>query len=286
MSEDTLPVSTQMPISDAKFTDSLADDIRTEPSLQNFKDVNSLAKSYVSAQKMIGNSLRIPTDDASPEARAEFYSKLSSVSKVAILPDKEDTEGWNKLYNTLGRPDAPDKYEFHVDEGVELDRGKIDSFKQVAHQLGLTQQQADSLVKFELERNEQLLRNVSNVRETATNALREAFGTDFDNRLNSAKETVKHFGSKHPEAYKSLIEGEAGNNPIVIMMAAELGKLYKESGLIEGTRKISFGVTPAEARQRIDEIRSNPNHAYYNDRDPKHAEAVEYVSKMYGYLGS
>lgn len=283
--ENVLPVTTEMPISDLKFTDSLSEDIRGEASLQNFKDVNSLAKSYVSAQKMIGSSLRIPTDDAAPEVRSEFYNKLASVPNVAVLPAKDDKEGWAKFYNNLGRPDSADKYTFNVDENLTLDSESVNSFKSMAHEIGLTNAQADAIMKFELGRNEKMLSSAAMSREAGAKALQEAFGNDFDNRIASAKETVKHYGAKHPEALKALLEGDAGNNPIVVMMAAELGKMYKESGAIEGTRKINFGMTPEEARQRISEIRDNPNHAYYDDRNPGHTDAVEYMRKLYGSLG-
>ena len=66
----------------SNWRDSLAEDLRSEPSLKDFKDINSLAKSHVSAQKMLGGSIRIPGEDASDEARQEFYSKLSNVEGV------------------------------------------------------------------------------------------------------------------------------------------------------------------------------------------------------------
>jgi hypothetical protein len=77
----------EQPMSDSvSFIDSLPEDLRSEPSLADFKDLSGLAKSYVSAQKMLGSSVRIPTEEASPEAREEFYSKLQSVPGVVRIP--------------------------------------------------------------------------------------------------------------------------------------------------------------------------------------------------------
>ncbi len=36
-------------------------------SLQEYKDINGLAKSHIELQKMMGSSIRIPAENASPE---------------------------------------------------------------------------------------------------------------------------------------------------------------------------------------------------------------------------
>ena len=58
------PVSTPEPVD---FRSSLPEDLREEASLADIKDVGSLAKSYVNAQRMLGSSIRIPGQDAGEE---------------------------------------------------------------------------------------------------------------------------------------------------------------------------------------------------------------------------
>ena len=71
----------------ARFIDSLAEDVRNEPSLQNIQDVDQLAKGYVHAQRKVGAD-KIP------------------------LPNKHATDDdWNQFYSRLGRPDTPEGYE-------------------------------------------------------------------------------------------------------------------------------------------------------------------------------
>jgi len=59
---------------------SLPTELQSEKSLQSFKDLPALAKSYVEAQKMIGGSIRLPKPDAPPEERekviGDIYTKL------------------------------------------------------------------------------------------------------------------------------------------------------------------------------------------------------------------
>src|SRR5256885_6120890 len=78
----------------------LPDDLRTEPTLASFKDVSTLAKSFVDTKRMVGDSIRLPKSDASPEE-------------------------WGKLYDKLGRPAAPDKYELQTPDGVPVDEDML-----------------------------------------------------------------------------------------------------------------------------------------------------------------
>ena len=93
---------------------SLPDGLRGEPSLQSFDSVDKLAKSYVHARKMIG---------ADP-------------NQMLQLPKEGDEEGWNQVYNRLGRPEKADGYDFDLGDGEQSP--DVADFKNVAHQLGLT----------------------------------------------------------------------------------------------------------------------------------------------------
>ena len=63
------------------WLDSIEESLKTEPSLSDIKDVNSLAKSYVHAQKMIG------------------------ADKIVMPNDKSTDDEWNDFYEKLGRPE-------------------------------------------------------------------------------------------------------------------------------------------------------------------------------------
>ena len=58
MTEETgsveAPVDAPVETGSSDWLDSIDEALKTEPSLSDIKDVNSLAKSYVHAQKMIG----------------------------------------------------------------------------------------------------------------------------------------------------------------------------------------------------------------------------------------
>ena len=52
---------------------SLPDDLKNDATLQNFKDVESLAKTVVHQQKVLGSRIPIPKTD---EEKTELYAKL------------------------------------------------------------------------------------------------------------------------------------------------------------------------------------------------------------------
>ena len=100
MSEETTQdtgsqdVATAVSAAPVGFLDSLPEDLRVEPSLRNFTDPASMAKSYVHAQRMIGAD-KIP------------------------LPGKTATdEDWANVWFNLGRPQAPSEYQLQFENPV------------------------------------------------------------------------------------------------------------------------------------------------------------------------
>lgn len=253
----------------------LSEDLRDNPSLQDFKDVNSLAKSYTHAQSMLGKSVRIPGEDASEEQLEKFYQDLEKVPNVARV-DSED------VYNKLGRPETPDKYSVEV-EDENLDNQTLDTFKQTAHQLGLTNKQLNELVKFDTQRASQAVEQYEQYRENAEKTLRDTWGRDFDNRLQGAKEAISQYEEKFPEFAKELKDGSnpMANNPIVIAALSELHKSMQEKGTVSPQSGVRYGTSAEDAKEQLDEIKGNPKHPYWNSSNPGHNQAVNKVSKLY-----
>ena len=106
--QNTAPIESTASTSDISFLDSLPEDLRSESSLQSFKDTGALAKSYINAQKLIGSSVRIPADDASPEAKQEFLNKIKGIDGVVVKPTGDEEKG--DFFNKLGRPEDKEGY--------------------------------------------------------------------------------------------------------------------------------------------------------------------------------
>jgi len=105
----------------------LDEDTRGLLQTKGINDVANLAKSAREGEKLLGNAVRIPGKDATPEERDAFLNKL-------------------------GRPEKADAYAYAVPkdlpEGLPYDGEKANAFKALSHRLGLTQEQSAALHDF------------------------------------------------------------------------------------------------------------------------------------------
>lgn len=275
------PVEQSAPVESSSFISSLPEDLRNDASLADFKDVTGLAKSYVSSQRMLGNSVRIPGEDASAEAHNEFLQKIQQVPGVVKLPNGENADEVNAFYQKLGKPASAEEYNFSSVEGQEVDINTISNFKDMAHQLNLTNQQADALVKFEVERERQYAEGLEESRNASMNSLKEKWGPDYNNRIEGAKAALSMYEDQFPEAVAELKAGALGNNPAVVSMLSELYGSLKESGAnVPATTATNYGMSSEEAKSQINEILSNPQHDYWVGGNQERQKAIERMTKL------
>ena len=118
------------PVSD-DWRAALPEDIRSEPSLKDIKDLTGLAKGYVHAQKLVGMDR----------------------SKLLAVPGEDAPEdAWNEFYDKIGRPKAPTDYRLPVEEvkfenGVQRSEAAEKWLQETAHKYGLTPKQAAGMYK-------------------------------------------------------------------------------------------------------------------------------------------
>jgi len=107
------------------WKEAIPEDLRNDPNISKFTELEALAKSYINATRMIGQD------------------------KVAVPNNNSTDDQWNEVYNKLGRPESPDKYKLEVkSDVVPLDDGAIKSFAENAHKLGLNNKQAQGILEF------------------------------------------------------------------------------------------------------------------------------------------
>ena len=269
-------------IAPTDFISSLPEDLRADPSFTDIKDLGGLAKSYVSAQHMLGKSVRIPGEDAGKEDKDAFYERLASVDGVMRKPNPEDPEAMNAFYAALGRPETADAYDLGLPEGMDINDEVQAEFKVLAHSLGLNNQQVQALAQYEAKQVESYQEHFNESREKATEVLKEHWGHEFHNRLEGAKSVAKVYGEKYPEAMKEIMSSNMSNNPAIIAMMSELGRSLQETGHAGATGASSYGVSSDEARNQIAEVYSNKAHPYWDANSSDHAAAVEKVHKLNG----
>ncbi len=267
MSEETTQdtgsqgVATAAPAASVGFLDSLPDDLRMEPSLRNFTDPASLAKSYVHAQRMIGAD-KIP------------------------LPGKTATdEDWANVWAKLGRPQSPSEYEVKFENPVFAE-SEMEGFRKSAFEAGLNNRQVERMAKFLEETVSGASSSRSEMAEKAVyeaeQELRQEFGQAFDQRMALAYNAATQLlGDASLLDEVQLSDGRMlGDHPQVVRMFAKLAEQIGEDKLLGETSELIM--TPQEAGQRIAEMtrRDSP---YWDKLHPEHDTYVDEVLRLRDY---
>lgn len=233
----------------------LPDDLKNDPTLSNFKDVESLAKTVVHQQKQMGS--RIP------------------------LPKTE--EEFSELYGKLGRPDEAGGYEINVPTELStyFDDGALNEFKNVAHKIGLNQNQVNALIEYQSGAIQHELTNepaaLQAQAEETTSTLKQEWGLDYDKNLRAAKRALQVYGD---DEIMELMNTSAGNHPAVVKLFARLGKEVTED-MAQNTQNNNVAVSPLDAKDEINATMANPKHPYFDASHPEHRTAIERMRQLH-----
>jgi len=213
--------------------ESIPEELRADPNIKKYKDIGELAKGHLETVKLIGRKGVIVPNENSP---------------------KEDID---KFFNSIGRPEKADLYQFVPKEGlneaIQPNEESIKAYKDIAHKTGLTQAQASALNDWYMETMNNQLNQQANAnsksREDSETKLRGEWGKDYpDNLLLAQKVVMKYGGQEAAVAF-----GELGNNTAVLKMLANMGKKVSEDALARG--EISdLSSTPKDARRKLDDL--------------------------------
>ena len=243
---------------------SLPDGLGGEPSLQSFDSVDKLAKSYVHARKMIG---------ADPD-------------RMLQLPKEGDEDGWNQVYNRLGRPEDADGYDFDLGDGEQSP--DVADFKNVAHQLGLTNDQARTMLGIYNQINENDLAEEHEQFEQMNveylQDIQKEWGDDFNKNSELARRAFQNFASE--ELMDVMKETGLSNHPEVLKTFARIGQVLSEDNILPGTRGAIGGMSPVHAEETIASRMADPEFrsAYLDGASPHHEAAVKEMERLHNAL--
>jgi len=236
---------------------SLSDEIRADKSLENIKDVEGLAKSYVHAQKLVGAD-KIP------------------------VPNKHATEeDWKEVYKKLGRPEDASGYKYDLPEDQTIDETALKNFSDQAHKLGLLPGQANGMVKFYNEMQAASLQEQDSVaiaaRENSSKELKQEWGQAYDQKISQANNLAKTVGIG--ELFDTnLADGtKLGDNPVMIKAFAQLAAQMGEDSITQSSGPIYQ--TPAQIEKEIGNL-TQAGSAYWDKTHPNHNIAVEEVKAL------
>lgn len=200
--------------------------------LARFKSQNDLGKSYLELEKRLGASVVLPGKNAKPEDVEAFYEKL-------------------------GRPKSPDGYEldsvFLPDNVTQTDPGNKE-FRKIAHEIGLSKEQAKALNKWSVELSlaqaSAFRKKMDEEKQKASENLRKEYGLGYDEKIALVARVNNKFGG---DDWIRYLNTGPGNDPNLLRFLIKVGEAISEDTLIRGRP------APGNVEQREPGVLTYPN---------------------------
>ena len=236
---------------------SLPEELKNDATLQNFKNVEDLAKTVVHQQKRLGSTISIPKTD----------------------------EEMNEVYTKLGRPEDPSKYTVNIPQDYEpyFEKENLDQFKNVAHQIGLNDKQVGALLEYQMNTIKHEMENepaeISRQKADTENVLKQEWGYDYEKKVQAADRAFSVYGDD--ELRELITNSSAGNNPAVIRFFARLGQEVTED-MAKNTQNNRLSVSPLDAKDEIARVMADGNHPYHKGDETAVEKMRQLHEKAYG----
>ena len=242
--------------------DDLAPDLKSNPSIQEFKNVEDLGKSYVELQKSLGKEkVVLPTDKSTPEEWKQFYRKIGA---------PENAEEYD-----VSDEDMPEQFRLGAEAKAE--------FRQKMLEAGLPKKHFDAAWKYykesTLRRIEQEAESIKNMRGSAETELRKEWGAAYEPKVAGAQKVInKFFEGKNIRPEFKILANDLG----FIKAMSEIAESMSED-VIAGKERVTL--TPAEAQQELSKIIGDLKGPYYNELSPEHDAMVQRVIDLQTMVG-
>jgi len=265
------PVETgQAPSEDWKA--SLPEDIRDNQLIHNANSIESLAKTAIHAQSMIG------------------------ADKLAIPGKWANDDDWNNVYTKLGKPEDAQGYKLEVKEGTQVDKDMESWYRGLAHKAGLNDRQANTIFQEYMAKEAELKaanappspEDVEIIKGEAEIALKKEWGKAFDTKMNEAKGVLTEFAPKDFDQLLTKDGVPLGNDPVFIKTLANIGNYINsklgEDKMIGNKQQPQY--TPADAEKEIAALRGDPRDGgpYWDKKHPDHIRTVQQVTELMEYM--
>jgi hypothetical protein len=240
----------------ATWKDSISQEFREDPNISKFTEIDSLAKSYINATKMIGQD------------------------KVAVPNENSTDDQWNEVYGKLGRPESADKYKLEVNsETAQIDEGSIKSFAENAHKLGLNNKQAQGILEYykdSMEGTAQQSRIDTETAQAQSEAeLRKEWGRSYDDNIKKAGAIAKANMSEDILNMELKDGTRIGDHAAVIKGFANIANLMSEDKMIGTDEDSATGGRNFD--EEISKIVNDRDGPYWNKGHPDHDKIVQQV---------
>jgi hypothetical protein len=160
----------------------------------------------------------------------------------------------SKVAGEQAKAVIPEKYEFKLPEGINLDSKVMTEVEGVFKKAGLSQEQAQTLMDFNLElskRNqEEILTNFEKQKKEWIDETRKELGAEAEKRMAFAAKG-RDFAAT-PELMTILKDSGLEANVHVIKFFEKIGKSISEDAFVEGKASAGIDLSQMSAQERME----------------------------------
>lgn len=237
---------------EASWLDGLPEDLRGNATLQDIKDVSALAKRFIDTKAMVGNSVRIPGEDAPAEDMAAFRKSLieKNVGLMGV-PDSDNAEAMAEVYKAMGQPDEASGYT-RPENWPGMTDERFGFITAEAHKAGMSKSQfgimADALAK-EANTNQE---NYAADHQAGMDTLKGEWGRAYDQKISRASNMAKQLGA--PERLQEAMVNGKVDAETLRWFDSISDKLGKEGNSLVSEEGGVSEHTPTELKERVAEL--------------------------------
>lgn len=194
------------------------------------------------------------TTEPAKEAAADASATPEGETLLTGDPEGNEEDGKDKSSeeepdDDAKKSDVPEDYEFTFAEGIEIDSEVLGNLKEVAKELGLSQEQAQKVADLGAKQAERWAQAQQDAMQAAEaewidtiKADKEIGGDKLNETVAVAVRAIDRFGS--PEFKTFLKESRLGNHPEMIRFAYQAGKAIADDSVVPGGRQVDAGRKP------------------------------------------
>ncbi len=207
--------------------------LHDNPTLKASKTIESLASQTVSAQKMVGaDKIAVPTEASTDAERDAFF-----------------TAG--------GRPETAADYNFAKPEELpdeNYSQEYVNGLQDLLFAHGASKKLAEALVKYDTEFKVNHFATVAQDEKLAMTELEDGlhddWGNGFEQKKHDGNVAINKGAEGETPEFKARVVEKYGRDPDLTRLLANLGKVYREAGIIT----VTSIPTPSDMQEEIDDI--------------------------------
>ena len=246
----TQPPMASAPTDTGDWRQGLSEGVRTNPIIQDTKTVEALGQRLIDTQRMVGNTLRMPTVEAGQETIDAFSDKILANENLGLMrkPDATNPEAMASMYDTLGRPENVDGYA--LVEGAN--EAEFRTMAGHAHRLGLSKTQFEEMALIQATHQNDLVDSYRQEQKTGREALAKEWGDAYESKLGRAASMLDLTDA--PAGLKEAVDSGNLDADVLVWIDKLATSLGTEGAPMANDLAPVTANTVADLRQRRDEL--------------------------------